>query len=807
MSDLLAGATWLTIATPAGKVTHPDDLPTEDWVPSTVPGTAASAMAAHGSRADALARDYDSEDWWFATSVVIGADGDRHRLTFEGVATHWEAWWDQTMVASGRSMFRAGHADLDLSVGEHRLVIRCPALASVPTPRRPRAQWRSNLVSPVSMRWHRTAGLGHIPWTGTAPLVGPWRPVTLTPLPGVVVSRVATHLGEEGGVIDLHLLATGSERHVVVEVDGRTRAAQVTPGGGSVRVVVPGAQPWWPHTHGTPHHHHLVVRVGEQVVLDRLVGFRTVTVDTEGGGFRLALNGRPVFARGACWVPPEPLSPVADSQLTRRALIRLRDAGANLVRVTGTTTWQDRTFHDTCVRLGLMVWQDAMLHTLPPVEEAEWLADLGAEVRENLLPLQGQPHLVVACGGSETEQQPVLWGLDAEAGRTTAIDQTIPEAIRRTLPDVVQVPSSPSGGFRATAVSQGISHYFGVGAYERPLSDARTARVRFTSECLAFGVPAERPLVREVFGQATTRVDRAWRLGIAKDPRADWDFEQTAAHYARTSLGLDVEQLRSNGRTEEALDALRAAASYAMESAMTEWRSPDSTCAGAVVLSSQDLTPGAGWGLTDSTGAAKSSWWAMRRAWAPRTVLLADEGLDGVVVHVVNDLDRTWRGTLELSLSPLRGEVETVRRAIQVKPHSSVTTWAEELLGGFRDLTHAWRFGPPAYDGLGVVFRDEDGEETVRAMALPGVSDARPDSVHTTLEQTERGWQLRLRTDRTATFVVVECPGWLPADNWFHLPRGRSRTLRLHRDPAQATEATTTPCGSVRALNAEESTF
>lgn len=807
MSDLLTGATWRAIATPAGKVTHPDELPSEDWVPAAVPGTAASAMAAHGSRADALARDYDSEDWWFATTVQTPEGTGPHRLTLEGVATHWEAWWDGRVIASGRSMFRAGHADLALSSGVHHLVIRCSALATAATPRHPRAQWRSNLVSPVSMRWHRTAGLGHIPWTGTAALVGPWRPVTLTPVPISVVGGVTTALGEQGGLIELQLLTPAIARRIVVNVDGHVRTAQAGPDARSVRIVVPGAQPWWPHTHGAPHHHHLVVRVDDEVVLDRLVGFRTATVDSEDGAFRLSLNGRRIFARGACWVPPEPLSPAAEPELTKAALTRLRDAGANLVRVTGTTTWQDRTFHDTCVRLGLMVWQDAMLHTLPPVEDTAWLADLDAEIHENLLSLQGQPHLVVTCGGSETEQQPVLWGLGAEAGRTTAIDQTVPGAVRRTLPEAVHVSSSPSGGFRATAVSQGISHYFGVGAYERPLGDARAARVRFTSECLAFGVPAERPLVREVFGRATTREDPAWRLGIAKDPRADWDFEQTSAHYADTVLGVDVELLRRDGRTEEALDALRAAASYAMESAMTEWRSPGSTCAGAVVLSSQDLTPGAGWGLTDSTGAPKSSWWAMRRVWAPRTVLLADEGLDGVVLHLVNDLDRIWRGTLELSLSPVHGEVETVTRTVAVRPHDSTTLWAEELLGGFRDLTHAWRFGPPAYDGLGVTLRDEDGSETVRSMALPNVSGRPSCSVAASLEETERGWELRLRADGTATFVVVECPGWLPEDNWFHLPGGRTRTLRLHRDPARSTEATAPPCGSVRALNAEESTF
>lgn len=65
---------------------------------------------------------------------------------------------------------------------------------------------------------------------------------------------------------------------------------------------------WWPATHGEPALHELTVRAGSrpgqlQPLARRSVGFRRLEAQTDDGGFRLIVNGRPVFARGAVWAP------------------------------------------------------------------------------------------------------------------------------------------------------------------------------------------------------------------------------------------------------------------------------------------------------------------------------------------------------------------------------------------------------------------------------------------------------------------------------------------------------------------------
>lgn len=820
-ADPLADARWEVWDTEPGAWATPGDLPTTAGMPSTVPGTAAADVrAARGNQA-ALAQDYDGRDWWWRTRVVLHDLAGGALLSLPGVATFWTAFWDGSPVAEGRSMFRGASALVESSDGAHDLVIVCRAIPWEDLPSRPRAAWRSLLVRDQRLRWVRTSGLGRIPWSGCAPAVGPWRAPSLTAPSPLRVARVEVGLDGADGVVALDLarvdgVAEGSPLagdlvSVALDLGGqRLAVADLPPGEPGTRLVarVPAPPLWWPHTHGTAST--LPLRVSawstgsaERVLLDRSVGFRRVTVDRSGEGFSLRVNGVPIFARGTCWVPPDPLRPLADPVDRRAALEALVEAGGNLVRVTGTSTWQDDGFFADCDELGLLVWQDCMLHTLAPPDDDAWLTDLAAEVTENLAALQGHPSLAVVSGGSETEQQPTLWGLPPDRRRVRALEETIPAAVAAAGTGAVVVTSSPTGGTLPTSIRTGVSHYFGVGAYRRPLADARLAGVRFAAEALAFANPPERAGTREWFGSKTLRSDPDWRAGIAKDPTAEWDFEQVLAHYVGSLFTADLEDVRRTD-PEHALDLLRATSAHVIEHTLAEWRRPGSTCAGAVILANGDLAPGAGWGITDRAGRPKSAWYAVRRACQPRAVSITDEGLDGLAIHIHNDGPESLEGRLTVVVRARETGVDVLDAATQlhVNSHSARTLWLDDLVGDFRDVGNAWLFRDTAYDTVQV--RVEDGAGTPQAAStflLGGPDRPRADLGLTAIARHGRsGWDVVVKAARTATFVAVDAPGWVPGDGWFHLAAGQETTIALHPDRTGA-PTTYPPMGTVRALN------
>ena len=76
--------------------------------------------------------------------------------------------------------------------------------------------------------------------------------------------------------------------------------------------------------------------------------------------------------------------------------------------------------------------------------------------------------------------------------------------------------------------------------------------------------------------------------------------------------------------------------------------------AGAIVWQLNDCWPVTSWAAIDFEERPKPLWYALRRAFAPRNVVFADE--DGILSAVVlNDTDQPWQGELMLSRERLDG--------------------------------------------------------------------------------------------------------------------------------------------------------
>ena len=813
--DLLEAAEWRCTTTPAGAVADAGtDLAAraEQWWPATVPGTAAGALRAAG-HAQWESLDYDASDWWFTTNFVASQQ-DRAVLSLDGLATLSEVFLDGTRLLESSNMFLPQQLRVDLAAGDHELTLCFRALTPRLSERRPRPRWRTRLVDQQNLRYLRTTLLGRMPgWSNRAAPVGPWRPVRLQPLAEAQLLGCRLSVSGSG----LQSLVTVTARLAALPTSGvRVRvgdsevAAVITPGrdGARLRADVPCPEPelWWPHTHGQQPLYPVSLEVADQRVDLGRVGFRQIAVERRNGGFQLVVNGEPIFTRGACWVPPDVVSLASSPAERRRVLERAKEMGANLVRVPGTMVYEPEDFFASCDELGLLVWQDCMLANLDPPDDPAFVSSLLDELESVFSVLSGHPSVAVICGGSEIEQQAAMAGAGRDEWVPKVIGEVIPSLVSKRLPGLPYVTSSPTGGALPFSTDAGISHYFGVGAYLRPLEDARRADVRFASECLAFAVPPERSVVDQIFGGAAAAAHTpSWKAAVPRDAGTSWDFEDITIDYARRLFGVDPLLLRYQD-PERALDLARAAAAHCVERTLTEWRRHGSHCAGAIVLSLRDLVPGAGWGLLDSGGRPKSTWYAFQRAAAPLALLATDEGLSGVRLHLVNERPEPFAGTLRVELYA-SGEtlVDVAERAVEIAGRSNAALDAAALFAHFVDLTYDYRFGPPSHDAIALSLRDEEGNLVAENVDLP-LGLARPTEADLGLTAETRrvddGYELTLATRRLAEFVSVEAPGYFAEDSWFHLAPGHQKTVRLRPEHDEAGA----PRPVVHAVNAQFAT-
>ena len=779
------------------------------WHDATVPGTVASALKHDIDTAG----DYDAHDWWYRTTFALpGALGDtRQWLRFEGLATLAEVWLNGERIVASRNMFVAQRVDVTALLRDvNHLAIRFESLATAMAGKRPRPRWRTALVEQQNLRWYRTTLLGRMPgWTQRIEPVGPWGAITLECVDKVEISAVNLQARAEGHTGRIQFRAAVA-RHDGQPLEGaRLRVGDAVHPlrilqGHDARIhgdiTIPSVPLWWPHTHGVPRR--LKCRLELQVEGQWLdvdlgsVGFREVALDSRDGRVQFVVNGVPVFCRGACWTTMDLLSLRADPAKLRETLELARAAGLNMLRVGGTMHYECDEFYRLCDELGILVWQDFMFANMDyPVADAAFRAEIEAEARHQLERLHRHACIVAYCGGSEIAQQAAMMGLPADQWSNAFFTESLPELCTSLHGGVPYFPSTPWGGALPFHVGAGIAHYYGVGAYRRPLSDVKLARVKFTTECLGFSNIPEPELIAAHFNGNPTPAPHLpkWKARQPRDNGAGWDFEDIRDHYLRELFGKDPVALR--GQDLERYFALsRVVSGEVMQRVFAEWRAPHSNCGGALVWYFRDLLPGAGWGVTDSTGRPKAAYWYLKRAWAKRSVHLTDEGLDGLAVHVVNDTHQPMEVSVEIDMFR-DGRVATgkAQATLKVPARAAISRHVDAMMGYFTDSTNAYRFGPPKHDVVAArIVNLENGEVIGEDFYFPQGLDLpaqRGASIASSAEWLPTGRvSVTLRSDAFLQSLAVHCPGFTPEDNYFHLAPNRDR--RIVFAPASAETAT-----------------
>ena len=795
-------ADWAVIVTPPDAILVPASLPREQaaWLAAPVPGTALQALPGSGAWLgveqgighDALFCPLHDRDVWYRTAIRTEAG---EMITFHGLAGLAEIWIDDERVGTSVNMFVSVRVAAPCT-GEAVLAIRFRSLNRVLEAPAGRSRWRTKLITSNGLRRHRQTLLGHMPgWCPPLHAVGLFRPVERSGAGTIECCRLSSTLRGRDGIVSVRIrLAPGTTAPpgLSVGIDRRMAPLQDDGHGNlAAELLLPDVELWWPHTHGTPTLYDVFL-VGEDIEL-RLgrTGFRTVRVlqGEDGAGFAIEINNTPVFCRGACWTSADLLGLSGERDAYARWLQLVVDGGMNMVRVGGTMTYEAQGFHGLCDEMGILVWQDLMFANLDyAVEQPDFHDSVVLEVEQLVERLSSSPSLAVLCGGSEIAQQAAMLGLDAERRRMPFFETVLPALVSRLKPDLPYVPHSPWGGPLPITVSAGVAHYYGVGAYCRPIEDARRAGVRFATECLAFANPpsAASPCVG----------------GLENGPRdrgVAWTFADIRDHYLRELYGVDPARLRGE-ETERYWQLSRAVTADLMEAVLGEWRRPGSSCAGALIWQLQDVAPGSGWGVIDSYGHPKAAWHGLRRVLFPVQVLLSDEGCDGLALHVLNETASPVPAVVELACLK-RGlvPVAAARRVVTIGARGSLSLSSQSLLDGFFDISRAFRFGPPEHDVTVATLRCPDTDKVLsEAFHFPvGRCLPRNELGLTAVLSWEDDWVLDVAATRFAQAVQVSSEGYRPSDDWFHLPPSRTRRVRMLPNPGISRP----PAGVVEALN------
>jgi beta-mannosidase len=401
------------------------------------------------------------------------------------------------------------------------------------------------------------------------------------------------------------------------------------------------------------------VRDGQKILdlTESSVGLRSVEFDD----WTLRVNGQPVYARGANWVPADIL-PGRVRETDYQALLSLaRQANMNMLRVWGGGLREKRAFYDLCDRMGILIWQEfpfacSFLTRFPRSES--YLRLVKAEATSIVQGLRNHASLALWCGGNEFDPK-----------RNEPLVSTLRQVIEEEDPARPLLPASPANGD---------SHNWRVWHNFQPPSVYREDLTLFASE---FGLQA--PPSAEALARFVPERD-LWPPGIS------WTYHgadlKKLQRYARPFL-------RDSGPSLESfVCASQRAQARGLQIGIEHYRRRKAQgCGGVLLWQLNEPWPAISWAIVDHARESKRAFETVKRVLSP--VLISVEvpprryrpgDKVQASVWVVNDLASALPDAqVEINLRDGSGAaVSLLAQTVSVAAHSAeVVGWIDGTLG------------------------------------------------------------------------------------------------------------------------------
>ena len=512
-----------------------------NWYPATVPGVVHTDLLQNKIIEDPFFRLnerglqwIDKEDWVYETCFTLAADMMRKEnmeLVFEGLDTYADVYLNDECILKADNMFRCWSIPVRQYIREENNILKVyfhsPVKIDVPKwdalpyqyPASNDQSENGGLFNKKISIFARKAGY-HYGWDWGPRLVtsGIWRPVYIRAWSDLRINDVFIEQKEVGAgraVIAGHveLDADKDMNGVLVtitdEVTGRVLGewqADLKRGTNRVTVdfVLHKPKLWWSNGLGEPFLYRFrtdIIAGGE--LLDsktERVGIRSLKVvhqpDKDGHTFYIELNGRPVFAKGANYIPSDNFLPRVTPENYKRTILDAAGVNMNMLRVWGGGIYENDVFYDLCDEYGIMIWQDFMFACSMYPAEGALLDNIHQEAVDNVKRLRNHACIALWCGNNECQDAWLGWGWKCEIERQNKeyadkiwaqyrqqYHVTLPGVVKEYAPGTFYWPSSPfafEGEMSGT--TDGDRHYWSVWHGKAPISDYDSEKSRFFSE-------------------------------------------------------------------------------------------------------------------------------------------------------------------------------------------------------------------------------------------------------------------------------------------------------------------------------------
>ncbi|PID93657.1 MAG: beta-mannosidase [Bacteroidetes bacterium] len=801
-------------------------LDSTTWMPATVPGTIHTDLMENGVIEDPFYRLNEQEvqwvdkvDWEYKTTFKIDErylQNDAIKLHFDGLDTWATVYLNGVRILQADNMFYQWEVAVKALLKEGKNTLRIlfhspinkglelrEALGyELPGAENDQSQ-RGGTGDLKTVVFSRKAQY-HFGWDWGPRLVtgGIWQPVYLTAHNTAQIQQVQFHqksLTEEKATLDIHIQVESFEEENVAVAIFRgdaivaEKSFDLTTGtnGLTLPITLKNPEWWWPNGLGTPHLYDFKITLNKNNrTIDRTyesIGLRTIALvqepDEEGSSFYFKVNGRPLFMKGANYIPQDIFLPRVSPEDYEHLIQSAAAANFNMLRVWGGGIYEQELFYDLCDQYGILVWQDFMFACAMYPGNPAFLTNVEKEARQNVQRLRNHPCIALWCGDNEILSAWNRWGWketviehQGEAiadtiwkAYDTIMHEILPAIVKKHDPERPYWGSSPSAGLgQLENGKSGDNHYWGVWWAKEPFEKYKEEIPRFMSE---YGFQSF-PELNSVKNYTQPE---------------DWDIESAVMRsHQRSSIGNGTikEYMERDYRTPKDFPLFlyvnHVLQAEGIRTAMEAHRRHMPHCMGSLYWQLNDCWPVASWSGIDYYGQWKALHYFAKKAF--NTVLVSPDldTLDNVTIHLVSDLPEPQKAILTWKLVDFEGNIrKKAKRDITIPANSAqrfFKTPAKQLLPDSLRQNHL----------LAVTVEDMEGNPLSKnilyfdrpknlALPQPGIT--------WTAKKKEETLLITIQAQRLAKnlYLQAEMEGDF-SDNYFDLLPGEERTLTFTPD-------------------------
>jgi len=656
---------------------------TEEWFSAQVPGSAHLDILSNGFIEDPFFGNNETElqwigenDWEYKT-VFSGKrflKRENIEIIFNGLDTYADVYLNDSLLFSADNMFRGWQMDIRklLKKENNELYIRFIAPSAIEQEKASALHYSLPDIRGFTRKAPYQYGWDWGPKFVTS---GIWQPVYIRTWDDARIENV--HLIQQDLTDTLAIFTAAIEivssrvcnAEIEIHLDNPVvdlveSKIELQEGINEVNLdfIISDPELWWPNGMGDQSLYTVEIELRTPHDFDQKsirTGIREVELiqekDSIGESFYFKVNGQPMFAKGANYIPQDNfLSRVTDEKYEQTIQTAV-DANMNMLRVWGGGIYENEIFYELCDEKGILIWQDFMFACNMYPGDSAFVENVKQEAIYQVKRLRNHPCLVLWCGNNEVDEGWFNWGWQKSLGYTqedstevwnnylNLFHEILPQTIATFSPDIPYVSSSPRIGWgHEEAMLQGDMHYWGVWWGEEPFEMYEHKVGRFMSEFGFQGFPDLNTLDSVLYPD-NRKLESDALINHQKHPRG---MELIQTYMAREyHVPEDFNQYAYVSQLVQA---------YGIKKALEAHRRAKPYCMGTLYWQLNDCWPAISWSSVDYYNRWKALHYFARDVFEDLTISFK-EGKDSLDVFVISDLMGLFSANLEIAIIDFSG--------------------------------------------------------------------------------------------------------------------------------------------------------